>query len=1358
VLLLTVALSGHCPAPTWGQSPAGTINTVIGGNNGDGQAATNAILDPVGIEAHGQPVSHLYISDSANNRIRRVDGVTGIITTVAGTGQSGFSGDGGPALNAKLGSPRDVTFDSAGNMYIAEQFNRRVRRVDLAGNIQTVAGNGGFSYRGDNVPATQTAVDPYSITVDSNNNLYIADFGNHRVRKVSPQGIITTVAGTGVSGYSGDDGPASQAALASPSDVWVDSNNNLYICDYISSVIRKVDPSGIIDTVVGNGLRGFSGDGGLATQARLNLPYSITGDAIANLMIVDNGNYRVRRVDAPTQFIDTIGGNGTFTTSGDGGPATSAGISSPVGVAVDSVGNVYVSSHVASSDAWSMEDRVRKITPSGIISTVAGISNNGDGGSASNAIVDPYGIRFGKGAFANNLYLTDRRNNQIRKVSGGTGLITTIAGNGGSGFSGDNGLAINATFGAPRGVATDAAGNVWIADTDNNRVRKIDTGGVIRTVAGNGNLGYSGDGVSATATSLYFPYAVDIDAVGNLYIADRFNNRIRKVTPQGIISTIAGNGTAASTGNDGPASQASVASPTDVLVASDGSIYIVETSTHQVRKIRPDGIIVRVAGTGAPGYLGDQGPALNARLNAPWVIALDGDGNLYIGEQGNLRVRRVDAATGIITTVAGTGTAGTLGDGGLATEAQLLAPTGLAADPSNNVLIAQAGSFSVRRVVFDSVPDTPTLPPTATATPTHTPVNTATFTWTHTPTRTRTPSPTFTPIPTNTFTRTPTFTRSFTPTSTFTPTASPPPTSTPTATSSTTPTPTRTLSPTPSSTATPSTTATRTFTRTQTSTRTQSFTPTASRSWTPSRTRTPSRTATPSRTVTPSFTRTFTRTWTATRSQTPTRTALLTHTPTAIQSATPTRTDPPVVTATGTPLPTATRTSSATFTRTTSSPTPTTTSASVFTSTRSATPTATRSRTPTRTFTRSPTPTRTFSPTRTATTGFSTATHTPPRTVTATASRTFTRSYTPTKTFTPTHTMLPPQETATATRTGTPTHTVPIASPSPTATQTASPSASATPVTPAAGPGAISGQIRQALNANLVPSANVTLEFAAGGQASLTQTTAGGLYSFRSIAEQAWTIEPSLFGDLDGSVNEMDAATILAAAAGEITLGREQLVAGDVSGDGSVSEVDASLILQHATEMAATFPVAIACNSDWVFFPDPGEPPAFGLQTVTQPDARAERCVPGSITLDPLIGQVGDRDFLAVAFGDVDNSWVSARAGEGAQDEAVTLGRPLLRGSLALVPIEIESRLPFRALHLVLAYDPEELAFVAIRPGPDGREALVVANDMESGRIVVGAASATLIEAARPFTLEFDVIRPGRYPDVEIVESRMGPF
>jgi sugar lactone lactonase YvrE len=756
-LLATLFLANAliaAPADISAQSPTGVIDTAIGGQNGDGGEATNALIDPAGIEAFGQD---LFIADTFGNRVRKINGATGIITTVAGSGQPGFAGDGGPAVAAQLFGPIDVAFDALGNMYVAELTNRRVRRIDVAGNIATVAGNGQTGYQGDGVLATQTAVpSPYGISLDAQGNLYIADFSNRRVRRVSSQGVITTFAGTGDAGWTGDGGQATEATLYGPSDVWVDIGGNVYICDQTASVIRKVDTSGIISTVAGMGFQGSSGDGGLATQATLRLPWRVVTDNTNSLIIFDRGNHRVRRIDAVTQFINTVAGNGADENTGDGGPAIVAGLLSPVGTLIgltaDAFGNIYVSSRRTSLEAWSRDRTVRRFIPSSIITTVAGISHTGDGGPAADAIVDPHRIRFGKGPQVADLFVADLRNNQVRRVNGTTSLITTVAGSGASGFAGDGGNALAARLNGPRGVTSDANGNVWIADTGNHRVRKVNTSGMITTIAGNGSASYGGDNGQATSASLDHPYAVDLDTSGNVYIADRFNNRIRRVTPQGTISTIAGNGTAASTGNGGAATLASVASPTDLAVAPDNTIYIAEPVTHRVRKITTSGTIEAVAGTGVLGFSGDGGAATSCQLNQPSTVAVDANGNVFIGDQTNNRIRRIDAVTGIITSVAGNGTYGNTGDGGLATDAKISVPSGLATAADGTLYIAQTDSGSIRRVDFNETPVIPTFTPSRTPTRTPTPASTATRTPTHTPTRT----PTRTPTQTNTPTRTPT--------------------------------------------------------------------------------------------------------------------------------------------------------------------------------------------------------------------------------------------------------------------------------------------------------------------------------------------------------------------------------------------------------------------------------------------------------------------------------------------------------------------------------------------------------------------------------------------------------------------------
>jgi hypothetical protein len=327
----------------------GDINTAAGngisGYGGDGGAATTARLNSpyrVAVDRSG----NLFIADLDNQRIRRVDAATGIITTVAGNGISGYSGDGGAATNASLNSPTDMALDRAGNLFIADFYNARIRRVDAAtGIITTVAGNGISDYSGDGGAATNAMLNfTYGVAVDSSGNLFIADTGNSCVRRVDTgTGIITTVAGNGGIGYSGDGGAATNARLNGPFDVALDGAGNLFIADFYNARIRRVDAAtGMITTVAGNGHSGYNGDGGAATSAKLYGPFGVALDMAGNLFIADWFNYRVRRVDSGSGIITTVAGSGSSGYNGDGRPATSARLTDPTGVAVDRAGNLFI--------------------------------------------------------------------------------------------------------------------------------------------------------------------------------------------------------------------------------------------------------------------------------------------------------------------------------------------------------------------------------------------------------------------------------------------------------------------------------------------------------------------------------------------------------------------------------------------------------------------------------------------------------------------------------------------------------------------------------------------------------------------------------------------------------------------------------------------------------------------------------------------------------------------------------------------------------------------------------------------------------------------------------------------------------
>jgi uncharacterized protein (TIGR03437 family) len=356
---------------------AGTINTIAGTGgalySGDGGAATLAGLN-VAVDVSADRAGNLYIADQYNHRIRKI-AADGIITTVAGTGIPGYSGDGGPAVNAQINTPTGVFADTAGNIYIAEPGNQRIRKVDPTGTITTIAGNGSQGYSGDGGPATSASLyNAVRVAVDPAGNVVIADQSNHRIRRVTPAGIITTIAGNGAGtpaagAFSGDGGQATAASLNNPTALAITPAGVIYIADQFNQRIRSVATNGIITTVAGNGTPGFSGDGGPATAASLNYPGGITLDAAGNLYFNDDVNYRTRKIAAGTGVITTIAGNGTAGFGGDGGPATSASLNGNFGATVDASSNLYI--------ADSTNNRIREVYGAGAPGATPTITSGG---------------------------------------------------------------------------------------------------------------------------------------------------------------------------------------------------------------------------------------------------------------------------------------------------------------------------------------------------------------------------------------------------------------------------------------------------------------------------------------------------------------------------------------------------------------------------------------------------------------------------------------------------------------------------------------------------------------------------------------------------------------------------------------------------------------------------------------------------------------------------------------------------------------------------------------------------------------------------------------------------------------------
>jgi uncharacterized protein (TIGR03437 family) len=598
------------------------IETVAGsqpvGDGGPAAAAEISRIQGLATDVYG----NIYLSDTDHHRVRKVS-PAGIITTVAGTGVAGYSGDGGPAAEAQLNLPYGLAVDAAGNLYIADLGNNRVRRVWPDGVITTL------------IPTTALAT-PRNLALDPSGNLYISEFDGHRVLRVAPGGGVTTAAGTGHAGLSGDGGAPDRAQLAYPAGIAVDRGGALLIADSGNNRVRRIFSNGTINTILG-------GSSGTA----LTTPVAVAVDSQGTIYVGDASPV-VRAYSINGRWSDAAGG-ALPGYSGDGGPATRAALAAVGDLAVDTVARLYIADGM----------RVRRVDLSGNIATLAGdayLLAIGDGAAARDATLShPSAVALDA---AGNLTIADTGTQRIRQVSGGR--ISTLAG---------NGIPAASTLNQPMGVAADAAGTVWVADTGNDAIRSIGAdrrprvlavpvraprgvcfshAGVLHIVdTGNGRvLRIGGASTEIVATQLAAPEACALDSAGNLYIAETGAHRIRRLSPAGTWSTVAGTGDAGSDGDEGLATLAHLSFPRGLAVDDAGSIYIADTGGNRVRLVTPGGAIHTIAGTGAAGFSGDGGDARSARLNAPAGLFLDGAGDLYIADSLNDRVRRLvpDAA------------------------------------------------------------------------------------------------------------------------------------------------------------------------------------------------------------------------------------------------------------------------------------------------------------------------------------------------------------------------------------------------------------------------------------------------------------------------------------------------------------------------------------------------------------------------------------------------------------------------------------------------------------------------------------------------------------------------------------------
>ncbi len=760
VFLLSVALMGNA------QQAPNTINTIAGG----GLTPTDPLLldlpGPSSVIKDGQ--GNLYIAAPDSAYVFQLL-TNGTVQTFAGVGWGSFAGDGGPASAANLGQPTGLAIDKQGNIYIADVRLSRVRKISN-GIINTVVGNGikcdiatGTNVCGDGEPVLNAELNiPTSIALDSAGNIYIADTVDNRIRVANmgtspiiiagtsiPGGDIQTIVGDGnpcniaTNPTCGDGGLASAAEVNQPQGVFVDGLGDIYIADTKDQEIRVIlagqstinSYAGQVGSACPDSTKGCN-DGQAATRGLLHLPQGIYLDAAGNGYISDTNNHKIRYVNVQTGVISTIAGNGTQGFNGDGATAVSAELDLPASVLVDSNGKIYVSD--------TGNERVREFTSGGNIQTVAG-GSLGDGPAVSAQLANPYSVAEDS---SGNIYFADQANNRVRKLTnnGGSYTISTVVGTGSAGTTGDGGSALLATLDPPNSIALDHLGNLYITDTNNFVIRQVNlTTKVIKTVAGMAGKSCfpttdtCGDGKPATAAKFTSPLGISTDSAGNLVIADYFGYRIRAVnmgTTQATIGGIPiqpGNiATIAGTGQQGDCSFNKVCNgiaikmglnhPADVAVDSTGNVYLTDQWNNSVRVVSTSGMMTNYALDGKPGPTGDGGPASKGGMWNPLLVTLDPAGNLFISGGNDNLVQRVDVSTaGVggpheIGTVAGSTSKPTVGgfsgDGHSATwQNTRMSNLGSSVDAQGNLYIADGGNNRIRYVPLASegAPSTPTL-------------------------------------------------------------------------------------------------------------------------------------------------------------------------------------------------------------------------------------------------------------------------------------------------------------------------------------------------------------------------------------------------------------------------------------------------------------------------------------------------------------------------------------------------------------------------------------------------------------------------------------------------------------------------
>jgi sugar lactone lactonase YvrE len=590
----------------------------------------------------------------------------GLVTTLAGPGFIDASLAG---VSASFNNPLGVAADSLGNVYVADSANNMIRKITPSGLVSTFAGslNPGSANGMDSAASFNH---PTGVALDGSGNLYVADYGNSLIRKISPTGMVSTLAG--VNGNAGStNGPAASATFNHPMGVAVDGAGNVYVADYLNNMIREISSSGVVSTLAGTGMAGSAN--GAGAVATFNNPTGVAVDLAGNVYVADLLNNLIREI-SPSGIVSTLAGNNSL--GFHGGVGTAATFSAPFGIAVDTAGNLYVGEEG--------NQIIRMITPGAQVTILAGTGAVGslNGAAATATFYWPSGVAVNK---QGNVYVADHSNNLIRQINIPTQTVTTLAGN-----RHTKGVVNTSTFiNNPTGVAVDGQYNIYVADYNSNLILEISSSGEEYTLAGTGLKG-SASGLNALA-SFWMPFGIAADQTGNVYVADLSNNLVREVSVSGLVSTVAGTGSAGSA--NGPFTGASFNSPSGVVLAPSGTLYVADSKNNLIRAINAAGIVSTFAGSGTAGSTDGMGTA--ASFNGPTGIAVDMTGNLYVADQGNNLIRKISAA-GMVSTLAGDGSQGSTNGTGVA--ASFNHPTGVAVDAGTNVYVADYGNNMIRYI------------------------------------------------------------------------------------------------------------------------------------------------------------------------------------------------------------------------------------------------------------------------------------------------------------------------------------------------------------------------------------------------------------------------------------------------------------------------------------------------------------------------------------------------------------------------------------------------------------------------------------------------------------------------------------